>query len=232
MRRCARPRDGAESQERNPLAHAFELVVFDLGGVLVRIARDWSDGHRLAGLPGEPPRDPAFLALLRELSERGDGSLPSAEFFGRVAAASGGAYTTEDVRRIGDAWLIEEYPGVGHVFDALEAASVRTAILSNTNHAHWARLKPDGGAAEFPSVLRADHHFASHLLGVTKPGPAIYRAVEDGTGCEPARILFFDDKPANVEGAIAAGWTATRIDPDGDPSAQVLDALARHGVVE
>jgi FMN phosphatase YigB (HAD superfamily) len=213
------------------VACAFDLVVFDLGGVLVRIARDWADGHRLAGLPGEPPVDRAFRTLLGELSARGDGSLPGEELFEQVAAASGGVYTTDDVRRIGHAWLIEEYPGVGRVFDALDATSLGTAILSNTNDAHWARLKPDGGVPEFPSVLRADHHFASHLLGVMKPDPAIYRAVEEGTGCPSARILFFDDKAANVDGATAAGWAAVRVDPDGDPAAQMLDTLARRGVV-
>lgn len=212
------------------MALAFDLVVFDLGGVLVRIARDWAEGHRLAGLPGEPPEDAAFLALLDELTRRQDGSLASDTFYERVAAASGGRYTKADVRRIGDAILIEEYPGVSRVFDALDGNGLETAILSNTNEAHWARLKPEGDAAEFPSVLRADHHFASHLLGLLKPDPAIYRAVEGGTGHDASRILFFDDSAANVEGARAVGWTAEHVDPRGDPAAQMLATLERHGL--
>ena len=208
---------------------AFDLVVFDLGGVLIRTASGWHEAHRLAGLGGTPPADRAFFAVLADLAKRADGSLSAAQFYARVATASRGAYSVEDVRRIGDAWLLGQYPGVGGVFDALADVQVDTAILSNTSDDHWARLAPEGGEPEFPIVLRARHRFASHLLGLVKPDPAIYRAVEERTGHAPERILFFDDLPENVSAAEASGWTAERIDPSGDTAAQMLDALRRRG---
>jgi FMN phosphatase YigB (HAD superfamily) len=209
----------------------FDLVVFDLGGVIIRLAAGWEDAHRLAGLSGEPPTDRAFRALLGDLARRADGSVRATEYYERVAAASGSRYAPDDVRRIGHVWLRGEYDGVGRVFDALDAAAVETAILSNTTEDHWSRLAPESGVAEFPTVLRARRRFASHLLGLVKPDPAIYRVVERETGHAAERILFFDDLEPNVEAARSVGWTSERIDPDGDPAAQMLDALRRHGVL-
>ena len=47
-------------------------------------------------------------------------------------------------------------------------------------------------------------------LGLTKPARAIYDAATARFGGDPAVIVFFDDRPANVIGARAAGWTAHR----------------------
>ena len=77
-------------------------------------------------------------------------------------------------------------------------------------------------------LLRARHRFASHLLGLVKPDPAIYRAVERETGHPGSRILFFDDLEANVRGAREVGWTGVRVDPRGDTAAQMLAALRTH----
>ena len=213
------------------MTHRSSLVVFDVGGVLVRIARSWAEAHRLAGLTRKAPTDPAFASTLTELGERMDGSLSGPQFFARVAAASGGIYKPDDVRRISDVFLRGEYPRVGDVFDRLEARGVESAILSNTNDAHWARLASDDENAEFPSVRRATYLFPSHLLGLVKPDPRIYRAVEEATGRTATQILFFDDLQANVAAARAAGWTAERIDHTGDPAAQLLASLHRHDVI-
>lgn len=213
------------------MARPFDLVAFDLGGVLVRTVESWEEAHALAGLPGEPPRDGAFSALLGELGARADGSLTSERFGEIVAAASGGRYAVEDVRGVSHAWLLGEHPGIGAIFDALDAVGVETALLSNTNDAHWDRLVASDGEAEFPTLRRARHRFASHLLGLVKPDPAIYREVERRTGHDAGRILFFDDLEANVEGVRAVGWTAERVGPDGDVARRVPASLRRHRLV-
>jgi HAD superfamily hydrolase (TIGR01509 family) len=41
-----------------------------------------------------------------------------------------------------------------------------------------------------------------------KPDPALYRVVESAAGVPPARILFIDDRPENVEAARKLGWQA------------------------
>ena len=37
------------------MTRPFDLVVFDLGGVLIRHARSWEEMHERAGLDGDPP---------------------------------------------------------------------------------------------------------------------------------------------------------------------------------
>ncbi len=216
------------------MSRRFDLVVFDVGGVLIRLAPSWEDAHRRAGLDGEPLSDdewdPRWIPIDHELET---GAIDHEEFCRRIAAVSGGVYSADDIDRVSEAWLIEQHLGIEDVFDSLETASVETAVLSNTAPPHWARLLNSNAAAEpeFPAVLRARHHFASYLIGAIKPCAAAYEAVVVGTGHPAGRILFFDDREANVDGARAVGWAAELIDRTGDPAAQMLACLRQRGVV-
>lgn len=209
-------------------APPIELVVFDLGGVLVRIARDWAEAHALADLPPHPiVEDAAFRAGTREIAvAHQSGAVTPEQWAAEVARCSTGAYTTEQAFAVLDAWIIGEYPGVDAVFNALDAAGMATAVLSNTNPRHWAN------ADQTATWRRARHAHASHLLGAMKPEPAIYERFEAATGARASEILFFDDGPANVEAARARGWRAEHIDHAGDTAAQLLDTLRAHRVIE
>ena len=211
----------------------FELVVFDLGGVLVKAVRTFVEGHERAGLPFPPASGFEFEARRAALPRQGTGAIDSERYFLLFADASQGVYTAADVRRISEASLVGEYSGIGSVFDALEAVSVESAVLSNTNDAHWASLfaqTPD--EPRFPTLTRVRHRFASHLLRVEKPDPRAYHHVERATGHVADRILFFDDRQENVEGARAVGGTAELIDYTRDTTAQLLASLRQHGVVD
>ncbi|MDA1062149.1 MAG: HAD-IA family hydrolase [Chloroflexi bacterium] len=211
------------------MARPFDLVVFDLGGVLIRIARSWAEAHERAGL-SLPLPGPDLDARLTALSKQ-EFSLQSGDFYRLAAEASDGSYSSDDVRRMSEAWLLGEYPGLDGVFDRLELSGVDAALLSNTNDPHWRRvIVDDSGSREFANVRRAQRRYASHLLGLAKPDPRIYEAVEDDCGHAPARILFDDDAAANVEAARACGWTAEHIDHTGDTAAQLLEALRRYEV--
>ncbi|MGE0134710.1 MAG: HAD family hydrolase [Dehalococcoidia bacterium] len=208
----------------------FDVVVFDLGGVLVQIAESWAHAHELAGLPpydiahdAEFERRRADLAAGYQL-----GRIDTSEYYSRVAEVSRGAYAPAAVQRLHHAWSRHEYEGVGDVIDALERSRVATGALSNTNPAHWARLD---GTPEYPTVARLQHRHASHVLGLEKPDPRAYERFCEETGFEPARVLFFDDVLANVEAARESGWTAFAIDRHAPTAPQLLRILAREGVV-
>jgi len=208
----------------------IDLVVFDLGGVLVQAVQSWREAHQRAGLPGLPPSGPEFEARLAALPRRSTGAIDSERYFELFAEASAGVYSVADVRAIDAASLFGEYPGIDLIFDVLEAAAIDTAVLSDSNDAHWARLFPEVHRdAEFPTLLRARYRFGSHLLGVTKPDPRAYQQVERETVCRADRILFFDNAPANIRGANAVGWTAQLIDPAGDTATQILEWLQHYG---
>ncbi|MFN7020332.1 MAG: HAD family hydrolase [Phycisphaerales bacterium] len=212
------------------------LIVFDLGGVLVRICRGWAEACAAAGLPVRAESDSFSASGARHewAARHGRGEISSPDFFARVAESTGGLYTPDEVRRIHDAWLIDEYPGVLDLLNDLRSAGLATGVLSNTNHAHWVRLTPPGlgGTGEFAAAGMVDHPHASHLLGLLKPGEQIYREFErrvgyDGRGHE---ILFFDDLEENVAAAQSCGWRSEHIDHTGDTASQMRARLADHGL--
>lgn len=210
-------------------------VVFDLGGVLVRICRSWEEACARAGVPAHAAWDVAHAkAARKELSGRyHDGAMGTDEFCAGVAATLPGVYSAEEVRRVHDAWLIEEYPGVRKLVDDLHGQEVRTGILSNTNAAHWERLYTPGGDSEFGVVSRVLHAHASHLLRCSKPDVACYRAFEAWSGVRSGRdrVVFFDDLAENVEAARGAGWEGVVVDHTGETASQMRAALVRAGVL-
>jgi putative hydrolase of the HAD superfamily len=218
---------------------AIDLVCFDLGGVLVRIRTDWAARCSAAGLDvrGDAATD---------LAEGARRSITEAHTLGRigmdvwvreVGRLLGEVYTPREIRAIHQAALIDEYLGVGALIDDLHRAGITTACLSNTNDAHWAALlhhdggHPRPGEPRYPGVRRLQAHYASHLMGMAKPAPDIYRAFEKATGRRGPQILFFDDLAENVAAARALGWHAESIDESRAPSEQMRAHLAAHGVL-
>lgn len=214
------------------LPKPYDLVVFDLSGVLVRVVDSWADGHARAGVAGDPPDDPQFEGRRLELSERRQrGEIGAEEYCHLVADGSGGVYGPHEVAAIHRAWLIDEYPGVGEVVDAVHAAGVETAILTNTDAWHWhAQLVDEAEADRFPSVRRIGRHFPSYVLGAIKPERTVFEAVMEATGVKERRILYFDDSERHVDASLDVGWGGVRIDSSGDPARQMLFELNRRMV--
>lgn len=210
------------------------LVVFDAGGVLVRI-RPWAEAHRFCGFGPDrlPPQDEFLprLSLLNQAFDRGE--LEPDDYDAKVADIAGGRYLQGDVRRIHAAVSAEEFAGLHAVFDALDAGGVATGILSNTNVLHWQRLSgaSDGGR-EYSLIQRATHAHASFLLKCAKPDPQIYDTFARAAAAHPSEILFFDDLERNVEAARVAGWRAEQVDHRVPVAPQLRAALRVHGVLD
>lgn len=218
-------------------ARAPAMVVFDLGGVVVRICRSWAEACAAAGidhrpLPEDPPRREERRRLVRAYER---GLISCGEFFAGVAAATGGLYTPDEVVRVHDAWILEEYRGIADLIARLRGAGVTTGVLSNTNHRHWLQLTSGPGRpAKFPTPEQVDHPHASHLLGVAKPDRAVYEvflARAGGGRVAPGDVIFFDDLAENVRAAREAGWRAERVDPDACPAEQIEGVLRREGLL-
>ena len=63
-------------------------------------------------------------------------------------------------------------------------------------------------------------------IRLIKPDRAIFETHAESFGLEPAKCLFIDDSPANVEGAKAAGWQAVHF----VDSQRLRDDLAAYGI--
>lgn len=98
------------------------------------------------------------------------------------------------------------------------------AHVSETLLSELAAIRAEGIEVHLATVQ--EHERASHLweqldfrsrfdglhysaeLGVAKPAAGFYRSIEKRTGFQPGDLFLIDDVPANVDGAIAAGWRA------------------------
>lgn len=211
------------------MGKTIDLVCFDWGGVILRHCRSWAEGCAAAGLPLRAGvEDPALVAKRREMTQLYQvGKIGCEEFYRGLVRATGDLYTIEELHRLHDAWLLDEYAGVARIIRLLTEQGVQTALLSNTNHRHWVRHlpKPDGRPPDYPTAGLLTHRHASHLLGHAKPGSDIYRAFEEKVGVRGDRILFFDDMPENITAAESLGWRSERIDHTGDTARQIERVL-------
>ncbi|MEM8781574.1 MAG: HAD-IA family hydrolase [Planctomycetota bacterium] len=223
-----------------------ELVVFDLGRVLLRIADDWDHCAALSGVPlpaalgGDisashtRDHDDADHALEAAFAAYETGRTSTDEFFAFAAPRLG--LPVADARRLFDGWLIDPMPGLLTLLDDLDAAKaanpkLRTACLSNTNAAHWEHIDGTTGHACSMPIDRLDFPLASQLLGHAKPDPACYAAFERHTGFSGDAVLFLDDLPANVAAAQAHGWRAVTVPRSNDAIPFVREQLQAFGVL-
>ncbi len=78
------------------------------------------------------------------------------------------------------------------------------SLLSNAPHELAAVL------SDHPALAGFEHLIFSARIGVVKPEPAAFAAAVRQLSRQPQEILFIDDRPVNVQGAIDAGLRAVR----------------------
>jgi putative hydrolase of the HAD superfamily len=206
----------------------IDLVVFDLGRVLVRICDDWTHAAARAGIQLRSESfDPSVQEHLRLLLHAVEVGAISFDDFARQMADAVNL-TARDIHVLSEAYIFGPYPGAEQLVTELPQAGVRTACLSNTNEHHWGLLSQAGQRAWFP-LDRFNHRFASHLICARKPDKEIYAHLEQATGIEGQSILFFDDVAENVEAARQRGWNGCWIDASvNDPIGQIRNRLRAH----
>lgn len=207
----------------------IQLVLFDLGHVLVRICHTWAEAAQRAGVPElidtSQPHVKATIERAVDRYERGRAT--PAEFAEHIAALHD-ALEPQHVTAITDHWLIGCFEGVDGLIDRVHTASMASGCLSNTSDSHWRMMFSSGNG--FAPLDKLRHRFASQLIGARKPEPGVYEHVESATGLSGGAILFFDDLPANVEAAQRRGWRAELVERHVDPVPQMHEAFARHGI--
>lgn len=204
------------------LNSSIKLVCFDLGGVMVRICRTWTEACEAAGIEDRTcqcARDQMLRAWRILGNELQLGRIAGDTFAERFSQAVGGLYSPAEVAAINGAWVLGEYEGMLELVRQLHAEGFETAALSNTCQEHWVEL------VRMPAISALQRRFASHELELMKPDEAIYRAFEEQTGFAGPQIAFFDDLKENVAGARRLGWFASQVDPLGSPAAQIRQAL-------
>jgi glucose-1-phosphatase len=203
------------------------LIVFDIGGVIVRLSTSLEEAATRAGIVlRDATPDPARWSSL--FVQWQSGQIADEPFFQQWAACVG-RFDASEAQRLSLGWLQDEFEGIDALLQELEGKGLELGCLSNTTKHHWDFLMGDAG--RYPSMRRLKHAHASHLIGAMKPDEKIYRAYEALTGRQPEDLVFFDDLERNVAGARACGWRAERIDPKAGPASQVRGHLEQWGLL-
>jgi FMN phosphatase YigB (HAD superfamily) len=199
------------------------LLVFDIGGVIVRLSSSLEEAALRAGITlRDATPDPVRWSSL--FVKWQSGQIADEPFFTQWAECVG-RFDASEAQRLSLGWLQDEYEGVEALLRELQGKGLELGCLSNTTKQHWDFLM--GDAARYPSMRRLKHAHASHLIGAMKPDEKIYRAFERLTGRCAQDLVFFDDLERNVAGARACGWRAERIDPKGEPASQLREYLGQ-----
>jgi putative hydrolase of the HAD superfamily len=183
-----------------------EFVYFDLGKVLLGFSHEHacSQVAKVAGVPFEKVRE--FFTPEQSLNRLEKGQVSVAELYEEFCQTFACRPDMDQLSRAGsDIFCLnaEIVPLVAQ----LSAAGVRLGILSNTSEPHW-QFVTDGRyrvVADFFEV-----HALSFEIGEMKPARLIYDKAAEMAGVAPERIFFTDDRPENVAGAVAAGWSAVQ----------------------
>ncbi len=177
--------------------HAYDMVLFDLGGVLVRLG-GVPQMQALSGIDREDELWKRWLSCPWVRSfERGRCS-PD-DFAAGVIDEWGLSVTAEAFLDRFRSWPEALYDGAVQLVDEVRA-QCRVGCLSNTNQLHWAEQSSQWGLADLFEVA-----FLSYQLGLVKPDREIFTHVTAALGLAPDRILFLDDNAVNVEQARSVG---------------------------
>jgi 2-haloacid dehalogenase len=175
-------------------------VIFDFGGVLV----DWNPRYLYRRLfPGDPDGMERFLAEVctPEWNQRQDAGRPWAE---AVAELIGRHPAQADlIRAYRERWaetLGGAIDGSVAILGEVRAAGHRLLGLTNWSSETFPLARP-----RFPFFDWFHGIVVSGEEKLIKPDPRLYLRLLERYRVDPARAVFIDDSPKNVEAAAALG---------------------------
>ncbi|MBZ8118377.1 HAD family phosphatase [Roseovarius sp. LXJ103] len=177
----------------------IQAVIFDIGNVLI----EWQPECYFDGVVGEARRRALFADVdLHAMMDRIDAG---ADFAGEVArTAQVHPEFSAEILHFRDHWTDmaqPEIPRSVRLLKALKARHIPVFALSNFGADNFPL-----SVAQFPSLGLFDRSYISGAMGMRKPDPAIYAAVEADCALPPGALLFTDDRGENIAAAAARGW--------------------------
>lgn len=182
----------------------FDIILFDLGGVLVEltgipIMLQWTHHkYDVEALWENWLHSPAVRAFetgrstpeqfAEDIIKEMDLPVAKQEFIDRFTK-----------------WPRGLFAGVPQLLDRLKT-DYKLACFSNSNSLHWPILMHD-----MALETKFSFQFGSHLIGKVKPDKEAFDHVISQLNCRPSSILFFDDNILNVHSASKIGMVAYRV---------------------
>jgi HAD superfamily hydrolase (TIGR01509 family) len=198
----------------------IELVLFDLGGVLIEPG-GVAPMRGLSGVDSDEALWSRWLSCRWVRRFEAGGCTPE-EF--AVGVVDDWGLDLEPATFLSEfgSWPEPPYGGALELVTEVRAA-MAAGFLSNMNSFQWA-----ANYEGIPLTEAFDFRFLSFELGLVKPDPAIFDVVGARLPVSRDRVLFLDDNAVNVEGAKGAGFAARHV----RGVAGARDALVSAGVLE
>ena len=181
---------------------SIEVILFDLGGVLVELGEspipsDWLPENNIFTLSDWFSSETAILFE--------KGSITAQVFAEKIKKDLTIEASPKIIIEHFTQWPIGLFPGAEELLQNLNLG-YRLAVLSNTNELHWPRI-----IEEFKIPSYFEKIFASHLLNKAKPELSIFQHAINELKVEPASILFLDDNLKNVEASRKLGIQSLQV---------------------
>lgn len=178
------------------------VFIFDLGKVLVDF--DYAIAAKKIG--DRSRKSPAdlhgFLGVSPLLCEYETGKLTRETFFNAIRNNIDFQGTLDEFGSY-FADIFFEIPEMIRLHAELRQRGYKTYIFSNTND-----LAVEHIQRNFPFFQNFDGYIYSYEVGAMKPQPEIYEAMEAMAGKRGADLIYFDDRPENIDAGAKRGWSA------------------------
>ena len=182
----------------------IDVVLFDLGGVLIELA---GVEQMLAWSQGIDTHEELWRRWLHSpVVRRFETGAIGRDAFARDVIEEFGCPVREDEFLAAFTWWPRSvYPGA---FELLRAMSerYRIASVSNTNEIHWDRF-----SQQWKLDAAFHHNFPSYLVGKLKPDADYFEHVLEAVDAPAHRVLFIDDNAINVDAAARLGMVARKV---------------------
>lgn len=185
-------------------ARDVDVVLFDLGGVLIELA---GVAKMLEWAPDLGTTDELWRRwLLSDAVRRFEtGRIGRDEFASALVGEFALPVTHVEFIDAFTWWPRAVFPGAMELLAQMRGR-YRIASVSNTNEIHWERF---AGAWSLADAFH--HNFPSHLVGKLKPDAEYFEHVLAELGVPAHRVLFIDDNIINVDAAASLGLHARRV---------------------
>ncbi|MFM9444915.1 HAD family hydrolase [Streptomyces acidiscabies] len=184
----------------SPSSPHTSLVVWDLGGVLAPSGQALTALAEALDLP-----EAEFAARYWAHRDPYDlGGTPT-QYWSLIGEALGRTFDAEWIARLDRidtaAWAVLADDSA-HLLDRIARRGTPLGVLSNAPASLATAVRQAAWSARFETLV-----FSSDL-GLMKPDPQVYRSADRHFGRPPSDVIFFDDRPVNVESAREHGWRA------------------------
>ena len=180
----------------------IEVIVFDLGGVIVNVNFDSTLGMLFDNSGKLNAALPNYSCISNLMQDYETGKISALNFHERLVESLGFDLSFDD-------FITSSNEAIGAGDDGIESIvrslreEYQLALLSNTNPVHFEHIKK-----KYAIVGLFEHILLSYEMGVMKPAALAYEKLIALTCKLPLKHLFIDDRIENINAAKEIGMDA------------------------